>query len=76
MAALPEFKSQLASVHQLFFKATSPSCRIIGSSMVAGSSSDKWKISLVSIPETGNMSYFERTLVYADLLAIVRILAS
>lgn len=76
MAALPEFKSQLTSVHHLYFKASSPTCRIIGSSAVAGGSSDKWKISLVTILESSNMSYFERTLTYAELLTIVRRFAS
>lgn len=76
MATLPEFKSQLASIHHLYFKASSATCRIIGSSMVAGSSGDKWKISLVSIPETGSMTYFERTLTYADLLTMVRTFVS
>lgn len=72
MAVPADFKSHLATLSHLYFKASSTSTRIVGSSSVVGSSSDKWKVSIVSIPDAGEMSYFERTLSYKDIQSMVR----
>jgi hypothetical protein len=72
MSSGHDFKHQLANVHNVYFKASAPGKKLIGSSIVLGSSGEKWRLSLVLVPDTGDLAYYEKNLTYTDLMAMVR----
>jgi len=76
MSSGHEFKNALANVHNIYFKASASEKKIIGSSIALGSSGEKWRISVVLLPEGHEPSYFERTLHFSDIQSLVRNLPS
>ena len=70
-----DFKYQLATVNHLYFKAATHGKKLIGSSTVAGSNGEKWKISIVLVPDASDCIYFEKTLTFSDLQTMVQTIA-
>lgn len=73
MSSGHDFKHQLSSVNNLYFKVATPGKKLIGSSLVTGSSGEKWKISLLLLPDASEPVYFEKTTSFTDLQTMVRL---
>jgi hypothetical protein len=72
MSSIHDYKASLATVNNIFFKASSSGKRLVGSTSVVGSSAERWRISVALFLDSGDHHFYERTLSFTDIQAIVR----